>query len=157
MPPSAARRVCRAEIGALPSVGDALVVERRGVVDQVALDVLHPRFGDRSRQRRHRQVGVGVEARRHRRVAVGAEIEVALHGPVGFDRAVAQDVGGEAVLRPEPVERDGGGEQLHRGGGLHHLARVLGEERVAARQRGDHHTESPAPDASGDHVREVVA
>ena len=48
------------------------------------------------------------------------------------------------VLRAEPVERDRGGEQLHRRRGLHHLAGVLREERVAARERHDHHAELSA-------------
>ena len=74
-----ARGVGGAEVRRLPAVGNLLIVERAGVVDEIALDVLHPRRGDRVGQRRHREVGILVEPRRHRRVAVGAKIDVAVH------------------------------------------------------------------------------
>ena len=74
-----------------------------------------------------------------RRIAVAAQVEVARDRAVGADGAVAQHVGARSVCSgPKRSSATRGGEQLHRRRRLHHLAGVLREQRVAARERDDH-------------------
>src|SRR6202008_3224553 len=74
-------------------------------------------------------------------------------------RPIAQGIGAELIVRAEPLERERARKQLHRRRRQHLLARVVGVECVAARQRYHHpapHSAPYLPREIGERRREVV-